>query len=111
LPWSWHLSRRYGWRGGGAVLLPTLLGIAKRARAYGYGGVRDPVHRHGADAGCWASASTTPFFWSKAAAVKAARSSPCCCPQPTTVLSFGLLSFSSTPALAQFGTTLSPASA
>jgi len=100
------LSRRYGWRGGGAVLLPTLLGIASALALSGYSGVAVTLFTVMALMLVLGVGVNYAIFLVEGRGREGSAFVAVLLSAATTVLSFGLLSFSSTPALAQFGKTL-----
>jgi len=100
------LAGRYGWRGGAAVLLPTLLGIAAALGLSGYAGV--PMTLFGIMALMLVLGVGVNYaiFLIEGRGREGSAFVAVLLSAATTVLSFGLLAFSGTPALAQFGRTL-----
>ena len=100
------LARRYGWRHGAAVLLPALLGMALALAATGY--THTPVTLFSVMAlllvlcigGNYAVFLVEGRGREGMTLIAVALSAA------TTLLSFGLLAFSSLPALSHFGATL-----
>ena len=100
------LSRRYGWRGGAAVLLPTLLGIAAALGLSGYSGVPMTLFSVMALMLVLGVGVNYAIFLVEGRGREGSAFLAVLLSAATTVLSFGLLAFSGTPALAQFGKTL-----
>ena len=100
------LSRRYRWRGGAAVLLPTLLGIAGSLALAGYAGVPMTLFSVMALMLVLGVGVNYAIFLIEGRGREGSAFVAVLLSAATTVLSFGLLAFSGTPALAQFGKTL-----
>ncbi|HXI35700.1 MAG TPA: MMPL family transporter [Burkholderiales bacterium] len=100
------LSRRYGWRGGAAVLLPTLLGIAAALALSGYAGQPFTLFSVMALMLVLGVGVNYAIFLVEGRGREGPAFVAVLLSAATTVLSFGLLAFSGTPALAQFGRTL-----
>jgi predicted exporter len=100
------LSRRYGWRGGAAVLLPTLLGIAAALALSGYVGAPFTLFGVMALMLVLGVGVNYAIFLVEGRGREGPAFVAVLLSAATTVLSFGLLAFSGTPALAQFGRTL-----
>ena len=100
------LARRYGWRGGAAVLLPTLLGIAAALGLSGYAGVPITLFSVMALMLVLGVGVNYAIFLVEGRGREGSAFLAVLLSAATTVLSFGLLAFSGTPALAQFGKTL-----
>ena len=97
------LARRYGWRGGAAVLLPTLLGIAAALGLSGYSGVPMTLFSIMALMLVLGVGVNYAIFLVEGRGREGTAFLAVLLSAATTVLSFGLLAFSGTPALAQFG--------
>jgi predicted exporter len=97
------LARRYGWRGGAAVLLPTLLGIAAALGLSGYSGVPMTLFSVMALMLVLGVGVNYAIFLVEGRGREGTAFLAVLLSAATTVLSFGLLAFSGTPALAQFG--------
>ena len=97
------LSRRYGWRGGAAVLTPTLLGIAAALALTGYSGVALTLFGIMALMLVLGVGVNYSIFLVEGGGREGPAFVAVLLSAATTVLSFGLLAFSGTPALAQFG--------
>jgi len=100
------LAYRYGWRGGAAVLLPTLLGIAAALGLSGYSGVPMTLFSIMALMLVLGVGVNYAIFLVEGRGREGSAFLAVLLSAATTVLSFGLLAFSGTPALAQFGKTL-----
>lgn len=100
------LSRRYRWRGGAAVLLPTLLGIAAALALSGYTGAPFTLFSVMALMLVLGVGVNYAIFLVEGRGREGPAFVAVLLSAATTVLSFGLLAFSGTPALAQFGRTL-----
>jgi predicted exporter len=100
------LSRRYGWRGGAAVLLPTLLGIAGSLAISGYAGMPMTLFSVMALMLVLGVGVNYAIFLVEGRGREGSAFVAVLLSAATTLLSFGLLAFSGTPALAQFGKTL-----
>jgi predicted exporter len=100
------LSRRYGWRGGLAVLAPTLLGIAASLALAGYTGMPYTLFSVMALMLVLGVGVNYSIFLVEGRGRAGATFVAVLLSAATTVLSFGLLGFSGTAALAQFGKTL-----
>ena len=100
------LSRRYGWRGGAGVLLPTLLGMAAALAAAGYAGTPITLFSILALMLVLGVGVNYSIFLVEGRARSGTTFIAVSLSAATTVLSFGLLAFSGTPALARFGGTL-----
>ena len=100
------LAGRYGWRGGAAVLLPTLLGMAAALGLSGYAGVPITLFCVMALMLVLGVGVNYSIFLVEGRGREGSAFVAVLLSAATTVLSFGLLAFSGTPALAQFGKTL-----
>jgi predicted exporter len=100
------LAWRYGWAGGGAVLLPTLLGIAAALAIAGYAGLPLTLFSVMALMLVLGVGVNYSIFLVEGRARSGPTFVAVTLSAATTILSFGLLAFSSTPALARFGSTL-----
>jgi predicted exporter len=100
------LAWRYGWAGGGAVLLPTLLGIAAALAVAGYAGLPLTLFSVMALMLVLGVGVNYSIFLIEGRARGGTTLVAVTLSAATTILSFGLLAFSSTPALARFGSTL-----
>jgi predicted exporter len=97
---------RYGLRGGGAVLLPPLLGIGAALAVSGYRGAPLTLFTMMALLLVLGVGVNYAIFLIEGRARPGTTSIAVLLSAATTVLSFGLLAFSGTPALAGFGATL-----
>jgi predicted exporter len=100
------LAWRYGWAGGAAVLLPTLLGIAAALAVAGYAGLPLTLFSIMALMLVLGVGVNYSIFLVEGRARSGTTFVAVTLSAATTILSFGLLAFSSTPALARFGSTL-----
>jgi predicted exporter len=100
------LARRYGWRGGAAVLLPALLGIAAALSLDGYSGVPMTLFSIMALMLVLGVGVNYAIFLVEGRGREGSAFVAVLLSAATTLLSFGLLAFSGTPALAQFGKSL-----
>jgi predicted exporter len=100
------LARRYGLRGGVAVILPTLLGIAAALGLSGYCGAPITLFSVMALVLVLGVGVNYSIFLVEGAGREGATLIAVLLSAATTLLSFGLLAFSDTPALARFGETL-----
>ena len=100
------LTWRYGLRGGVAVLLPALLGIAAALALVGHGGSAVTLFNVMALLLVLGVGVNYSIFLIEGRARAGTTGIAVALSAATTVLSFGLLAFSATPALAGFGATL-----
>jgi predicted exporter len=100
------LAWRYGWAGGAAVLLPTLLGIGAALAVAGYAGLPLTLFSIMALMLVLGVGVNYSIFLIEGRARSGTTFVAVTLSAATTILSFGLLAFSSTPALARFGSTL-----
>ena len=100
------LSRRYGWSRGAAVLLPTLLGMAVALGIAGYAGIAVTLFTVMALMLVLGVGVNYAIFLVEGSDRGGITLVAVLLSAATTLLSFGLLAFSSTPALARFGSTL-----
>lgn len=100
------LSRRYGWKGGGAVLLPSLLGMTVALGAAGHAGVPVTLFSVMALMLVLGVGVNYAIFLVEGGGREGTTLVAVLLSAATTLLSFGLLAFSGTPALARFGATL-----
>jgi predicted exporter len=100
------LSRRYGWSGGAVVLLPTLLAISAALALAGYSGLPVTLFSVMALMLVLGVGVNYAIFLVEGQGRGGAASIAVLLSAATTMLSFGLLAFSGTPALARFGSTL-----
>jgi predicted exporter len=100
------LSLRYRLAGAAAVLLPTLLGIAFALAAAGYAGVPVTLFSVMALMLVLGVGANYAIFLVEGGARMGTTFIAVALSAATTILSFGLLAFSGTPALARFGGTL-----
>ena len=100
------LSRRYGWRGGGAVILPSLLGMTVALGVAGHAGVPVTLFSVMALMLVLGVGVNYSIFLVEGGGREGTTLVAVLLSAATTLLSFGLLAFSGTPALARFGATL-----
>ena len=100
------LAWRYGLRGGAAVLLPAVLGIAAALALAGYGGSALTLFNVMALLLVLGVGVNYSIFLIEGRARAGTTGIAVALSAATTVLSFGLLAFSGTPALSGFGATL-----
>lgn len=100
------LSRRYGWAGGAAVLLPTLLGIAVALAVAGFTNVPATLFSVMALMLVVGVGVNYAIFLVEGNDRRGITLVAVILSAGTTMLSFGLLAFSETPALSRFGSTL-----
>jgi predicted exporter len=100
------LAWRYGLRGGAAVLLPAVLGMAAALALAGYGGSALTLFNVMALLLVLGVGVNYSIFLIEGRARAGTTGIAVALSAATTVLSFGLLAFSGTPALSGFGATL-----
>lgn len=100
------LSRRYGWRGGVAAIAPTILGIAVALAVNGYMGIPVTLFTTMALMLVLGVGVNYTIFLLEGGDRGGITLIAVLLSAATTMLSFGLLAFSGTPALARFGSTL-----
>jgi len=100
------LAWRYGLRGGAAVLLPAVLGMAAALALAGYGGSAVTLFNVMALLLVLGVGVNYSIFLIEGRARAGTTGIAVALSAATTMLSFGLLAFSGTPALAGFGATL-----
>jgi predicted exporter len=100
------LSARYGGRGAAALVLPALLGIGVALGACGYAGVPVSLFTVMALMLVLGVGANYAIFLVEGSGRQGITLVAVALSSITTLLSFGLLAFSGTPALARFGMTL-----